>query len=96
MRDHAGELRFAPRLPDALTRVSFRLRLRGSTLLVRVTAHRTSYRLLDGGPLQIAHHGQSTVLKAGATVVRRNPAAPERQPVAQPPGRAPRSHNARG
>ena len=93
MRDHGGELSFAPRLPDALTRVSFRLRLRGSTLRVRVTAASTSYQLLDGAPLQIAHHGQSALLKAGARVVRRNPAAPVPEPVAQPPGRAPRSRD---
>ena len=36
MRDHGGELRFAPRLPERLTRLAFRLRLRGSRLSVEV------------------------------------------------------------
>ena len=36
MRDHGGKLTFRPRLPDALTRLRFRLMFRGRGLLVEV------------------------------------------------------------
>ena len=46
MRDYGGRLSFAPRLPTALTRLSFALRWQGATVRVVVTADRLS---LDGG-----------------------------------------------
>ena len=39
MRDHGETLTFAPRLPDALTRLAFSIRHRGRCLHVEVTPH---------------------------------------------------------
>ncbi len=89
MRDHDGDLSFAPRLPDALTRLSFRLAFRGRRLLVEVEPARTRYSLLDGEPLQITHHTHRFTINAQRPVIRQIPpaAAPERP--RQPPGREP-------
>ena len=48
MRDHDGELTFAPRLPARLTRLPFRLVFRGRHLRVDVTKRNATYTLLDG------------------------------------------------
>ncbi|TVT48059.1 glycoside hydrolase family 65 protein, partial [Amycolatopsis rhizosphaerae] len=57
MRDHEGELSFAPRLPSALARIEFRMCLRGSRFAVEIHADRASYRLLSGKSVEISHHG---------------------------------------
>ena len=64
MRDHDGVLSFAPRLPQALTRLRFRLSFRGRRLLVEVKRRQATYSLLTGAALEIAHHGERA--KAGA------------------------------
>ena len=89
MRDHNGALTFAPRLPQALTRLSFRLTFRGSLLLVEITRSRAAYSLLDGDPLEIAHHGMKLTVRGTRPLTRRIPAAPKREPPEQPAGRAP-------
>ena len=89
MRDHGGELRFAPRLPERLTRLAFRLCYRGRRLGVEVDSAGTTYSLLAGAPLQI-HHFDEQVTVADEPVrfpAQPAPAPPERP--AQPPGRAP-------
>ena len=58
MRDHDGQLTFAPRLPSRLERLSFRLLFRGRRLKVDVNRTHAVYTLLDGAPLEIQHHGQ--------------------------------------
>ena len=89
MRDHAGELSFAPRLPGALPRLAFRLIYRGRCLAVEVVRDAARYRLLRGEPLEIAHHGESITVTAGSATSRPIPPAPRRSPPSQPPGRAP-------
>jgi alpha,alpha-trehalose phosphorylase len=88
MRDHDGRLSFAPRLPEAITRLAFRLGFRGRRLLVEVERQRATYSLLEGSPLEISHHGQPLTV-AGRRVVRPIRAAPAREAPSQPPGRAP-------
>jgi alpha,alpha-trehalose phosphorylase len=90
MRDYGGELRFAPRLPERLTRLAFRLRWRGSRLGVEVDGEAAVYTVLDGEPLAIRHFEERVTVDA-AEPVRLPvpaPAAPGERP-AQPPGRAP-------
>jgi alpha,alpha-trehalose phosphorylase len=89
MRDHDGELTFAPRLPGALTRMSFRLAFRGRRLLVEVEHDRARYALLEGSRLEIGHHGERLALREGRPVFREIPPAPEREPPRQPRGRVP-------
>ncbi|MDQ1743249.1 MAG: alpha,alpha-trehalose phosphorylase, partial [Pseudonocardiales bacterium] len=45
LRDHGGRLSFAPRLPEAISRLSFAVRWREFTLRVEVTADRVRYRI---------------------------------------------------
>ena len=95
MRDLGDTLSFAPRLPDALTRLSFMIRHRGRCLRVEVTTHAARYSLVRcDGPIRITHHGEPLVLDH-EPVVRPIPPAAERPPPAQPHGREPR-HRAPG
>ncbi|HEU0316164.1 MAG TPA: glycoside hydrolase family 65 protein [Solirubrobacteraceae bacterium] len=89
MRDHGGQLSFAPQLPERLTRLAFRLGFRGSRLRVEVGNAETTYSLLDGPPVEIRHFGDPV------TVGREPRTFPARRVTAtvtptQPPGRAPR------
>src|SRR5205085_6812047 len=51
MRDHDGNLSFAPRLPVRLERLSFRILFRGRRLGVVVTRSGATYALLEGPAL---------------------------------------------
>ncbi|WP_169988267.1 glycoside hydrolase family 65 protein [Microbispora sp. H10836] len=89
MRAREGRVRFAPRLPSGITRLTFRVRYRGRLLRVDVTPDGTTYRLLHGTPLTLTHHGEELTLGAQPQA-RRNPAPPfPGLRVRQPPGRAP-------
>jgi alpha,alpha-trehalose phosphorylase len=58
-------------------------------LKVEITHDGACYSLLEGGPLQIAHHGEAVHVTAGQPVTRTIPVAPAREVPTQPPGRAP-------
>ncbi|HEY6424206.1 MAG TPA: glycosyl hydrolase family 65 protein [Pseudonocardiaceae bacterium] len=89
MRDHGGRLTFAPRLPQVLTRLSFRMCFASSRLTVAVHPDQATYQLLSGNPLLTAHHGKEIMLESGAPVTLPIPPV-ERHPAPhQPPGRAP-------
>jgi alpha,alpha-trehalose phosphorylase len=89
LRDHDGTLSFAPRLPPAITRLTFRLSYQGRRLLVAVVPREATYSLLDGATLEIAHHGASATVRPEHPLTRRIPPAPARETPTQPPGRAP-------
>jgi alpha,alpha-trehalose phosphorylase len=89
MRDHGGSLSFAPRLPEALARLTFRVTFRGRRIKVEVEHGQARYTLLEGSPLEISHHGDSVTMAPGEPVTREIPPAPRREPPKQPPGRAP-------
>jgi alpha,alpha-trehalose phosphorylase len=91
MRDHDGRLSFAPRVPSPLTRVAFRLCMRGRRVLVEVTPARARYTLLGGEPLEIAHHGGTLTLDVRTPLERPIPPAPARATPTQPRGREPGS-----
>jgi alpha,alpha-trehalose phosphorylase len=89
MRDLGESLTFAPRLPDALTRLSFSILHRGHGLRVEVTASRATYAVTHGdGPIHLMHHGEALVVDHQPTT-RAIPPAVEPPPVQQPPGREP-------
>jgi alpha,alpha-trehalose phosphorylase len=94
MRDHNGILSFAPRLPQALTRLTFRLCFRGRRLLVEVGPEQAAYSLLQGASLEIVHHGEKTTVDGRRPQTRPIPAAPQRETPGQPPGRAPERRGA--
>jgi alpha,alpha-trehalose phosphorylase len=89
MRDHDGALSFAPRLPEKLTRLAFRLCFGGCRLLVEVRHREASYTLVEGEALAIAHHGKPAKLTPGKALVRVIPHAAHVQAPQQPHGRAP-------
>jgi alpha,alpha-trehalose phosphorylase len=89
MRDHDGVLSFAPRLPQALTRLTFRLGFRGRRLLVEVAHGQATYSLLEGGSLEIVHHGKKATVQAHTRLRRSIPSPPARETPRQPQGRAP-------
>src|SRR4029450_10438899 len=90
MRDHDGQLTFAPRLPSRLERLAFRLRFRGRLLKVDLNKTHAVYSLLDGIPLEIEHHGEKTGISGDQPVHPATPPAGGPPPPEQPPGRAPR------
>ncbi|OAI55340.1 glycosyl hydrolase [Gaiella sp. SCGC AG-212-M14] len=89
MRDHDGSLTFAPRLPERLNRLAFRLCFRGRRLKVEVESDQAHYSLLEGAPLELTHHGQTISVCARKPVTRAIPPPPARDTPRQPPGRAP-------
>ncbi|MGE3267624.1 MAG: glycoside hydrolase family 65 protein [Chloroflexota bacterium] len=88
MRDHGDTLAFAPRLPEPLTRLSFRLVYRGRRLRVDVGARRARYELLAGEPLDLFHHGEPFTLAPGSPQTLGYPALPEPPTVSPPFGRS--------
>ena len=70
MRDHDDSLSFAPRLPEALARLAFRLTFRGRRIKVEIDHESARYTLLDGDPLEIMHHGSAVEIPTGKPVSR--------------------------
>jgi len=90
MRQHSGQLYFAPRLPAVLTRMAFTIVARGQPLRVEVAARQATYTLSgDGPPADIRHHGRQVTLAPGVPQTLDIPEIPDRPAPAQPPGRAP-------
>ncbi|MGH3785541.1 MAG: glycoside hydrolase family 65 protein [Pseudonocardiaceae bacterium] len=84
-----GGLAFAPRLPEALTSIAFRLRWRERRLRVQITAGQAEYQLLEGAELQLNHHGQPVTVTMGSPMIAPIPSIPPTDPVTQPAGREP-------
>jgi alpha,alpha-trehalose phosphorylase len=84
-----GGLAFAPRLPGALTRITFRLRWRGQRLRVEIKPGEVEYRLMEGSELEFHHHGERMTLRKDAPVVAPIPPTPPTDHVVQPVGREP-------
>ena len=87
LRDHAGELAFAPSLPEALDRVAFRLVFRGRRLRVEILPGEARYELLSGEPLELAHEDGGLTLEEGTPVVLPWTDRSEAHRVAPPHGR---------
>jgi alpha,alpha-trehalose phosphorylase len=62
MRLHNGSLSFAPRLPDGITRLAFRIMFRSRRLYVEAKAKEATYHLLDGLPLIVQHYNKEIKL----------------------------------
>jgi Glycosyl hydrolase family 65, C-terminal domain len=89
LRDHDGNLTFAPRLPPRLERLTFRILFRGRRLKVEFGRTEATYTLLAGPPLLITDHGNPVEIKAEAALTKPIPAAPVRAARTQPNGREP-------
>jgi alpha,alpha-trehalose phosphorylase len=89
MRDHDGHVTFAPRLPPALNRLAFRMYVRGTRLSVEIGRESATYRIVSGGPLRTAHHGEPIEVEAGHELTMPIPPPPQREAPVQPKGRRP-------
>ena len=89
MRDHDGTLSFAPKLPDALRRLTFRLVFRSRRFKVDVVHGEATYTLLEGDPLELGHHGETLTISMEAPQTLPIPPQPRRRRPKQPPGREP-------
>ena len=87
-------LRFAPRLPEDIERLTFGISYRSRQIRVRVTQTSATYELLHGPPLDIAHYGAPVALDRASVELRIPPAEATAVPT-QPPGRAPVPRTAR-
>ena len=89
MRDHDGNLTFAPRLPPRLERLAFRLSFHGSLLKVEVTAARATYEVLEGPRWSLPITARSSPSTRGTPVTLEMPPVPQWPTPTQPDGRAP-------
>ena len=89
LRVQNGSLSFSPRLPDELGRLAFHLLFRGCRLRVEVRAKEATYRLLEGSPLKVRHHGEELLLTVDEAISRPIPPIKAGPRPTQPPGRAP-------
>jgi alpha,alpha-trehalose phosphorylase len=90
MRDHVGQLSFAPQLPRGLDRLAFRMLHRGRRLHVEVCGGRATYTLQEGSSIELFHHGQPFRLSSDEPVVLDVPEPPQLERPTQPHGRAPK------
>ena len=85
--EHLG---FAPRLPQQLNRLRFRIAFRGSVVEVEATAKQATYTLQMGAEeLTITHHGEEVRLKTDSPTTKQIPAIKPGPRPTQPPGRGP-------
>jgi alpha,alpha-trehalose phosphorylase len=93
MRDHDGQLSFAPRLPERLSTLEFSLVCHGVRLRVTVEQHQATYMLRDdqeGAIITLLHHGERTTVTTDKPVVMAIPVIEPLTPRPQQPrGRAP-------
>ncbi|HET9718918.1 MAG TPA: glycosyl hydrolase family 65 protein [Solirubrobacteraceae bacterium] len=95
LRDHDGVLSFAPRLPEQLHRLCFRLCVRGRRLKVEITGEGVSYSVQGEKGLAIVHDGEELTVDPDRPVRRNLAAAPDFPAPCQIPGREPSRHRAR-
>ncbi len=88
MRARGAELSFAPRLPEGISGLRFRVSFRGRRIEVEVRADRARYRRLSGPPLAVHHFGEEVSLRNRAVSVP-IPPAPALPRPSQPDGRSP-------
>jgi alpha,alpha-trehalose phosphorylase len=100
MRDHDGQLSFAPRLPERLSTLEFSLLWHGVRLRVTVEQHQATYTVRDdhdGAIVSLIHHGERITVTTEKPVVMPIPApAPLTPRPRQPQGRTPRRHQPLG
>ncbi len=99
LRERDGTLAFTPRLPSGISRLAITLRVRSRRLSIEITPDTTTYRLHDGDPLRLLHHGAPVTLTTTNAISRANHATsphnraddggPTGEAPTQPRGRAP-------
>ncbi|WP_246854130.1 glycoside hydrolase family 65 protein [Naasia sp. SYSU D00057] len=92
MRHDEDGLRFAPRLPENLDRLSFGIRVDGGSLRVEVGRDETAYTWTGAAALRFAHGREQVEVEPGASTRLPNPPVPVPViEITQPRGRSPRT-----
>ncbi len=89
LRAQNSSLCFAPRLPETLKRLAFNILFLGRRLRVEVRATAATYRLLEGSPLVVHHHGEEIPLSMDGAITRPIPPIQAGPRPSQPPRREP-------
>ena len=89
MRDHWGRLSFAPRLPQQLNRLCFRLAFRERVIEVEAAGPQVTYTLQEGEELTIGHHGEEVTLRPEMPTTKQTPAIRPGPRPSQPAARGP-------
>jgi len=92
-RDQGLVPAFAPRLPEQLSLLRFRLTIEDALLVVTVSGEQVQYEISQGRSLVITHEGEPIELTVGQPVVRALPLVPAKEPLNYPPGREPGVHH---
>jgi alpha,alpha-trehalose phosphorylase len=89
MRDHDASISLMPRLPAALTRISFRFRYKRTCMKVEFDHHQAEYTVIDGDPLELTHYGKALKVSKDGPVTAPIPRLEQRKRPSQPHGREP-------
>jgi alpha,alpha-trehalose phosphorylase len=89
VRSTFGKLKFAPKLPRGITRISFTVGFHGQPVRIEINQATATYTLADGPPMRLTHHGRELSLTAGEPQTAEIPPFPEPERLSQPPGREP-------
>ncbi|MEX5636293.1 glycoside hydrolase family 65 protein [Parafrankia sp. FMc2] len=89
LRDNGRLLSFTPRLPEGLTRLAFRLRVRSRRLHVEVLDSSATYTVVEGDAISILHHGEQVRIGPDEPCKLDIPPFPARERPRQPAGREP-------
>jgi len=89
VRDYAGVLSFAPRLPTGLTRLVFSCTHSGCRVRVEARPDEATYTLVTGERFETSHWGEPMTLAPSEPLTRPIPPAPHLVRPTQPPGREP-------
>jgi alpha,alpha-trehalose phosphorylase len=88
-RAREGVVTFAPRLPETIHRLVFRIWYRGSCLELAITPDEATYTVKSGAALQLTHHGKPLVITPGQPVTVPIPQISSSPRPAHPPSRTP-------
>ena len=73
LRENDGDVCFSPRLPAEWERLRFRVQVRGQVVEVDMTHEATTYRLLEGRGILVAHFGEPLRLSPGVAATGAQP-----------------------
>ncbi len=90
MREMDGRLWFTPRLPSAISRLTFGVCWHHETLHVEITPNETTYYVDDGEPIDLHHYGEPLRIVPSVRQTRANQSIKAGPRPMQPVGREPR------
>nr|WP_236031576.1 glycosyl hydrolase family 65 protein [Ktedonospora formicarum] len=95
LRLRDGSLAFAPRLPEGINRLTFRVVFRNRCIRVKITPTEAQYVLVEGTLLAVWHEDETIMLSTQKSVTRPTSQIQAGPRPDQPPGRVPLKRAAR-